>query len=180
MHSRPYTHTYTRKRARCGSIGIGLAAFFIFPVADNGHYSAGLLADFNAKFPPGSELEVIRADCDPGPAPTSTYAPTPQPAVEPPRLRTHWKLAHTEAVANSAAAVVSEGTLENAHPVRVRVATASQGAAFRVAGGVGYVPVSVCGLAFFGAPFEFKWRVVGGSGAWRMRTSVSGRPRCRP
>jgi hypothetical protein len=71
----------------------------------------------------------------------------PAPAGESPRLRSHWQLVASEAVDNSAAVVVSEGSLEHAHPVRVRVDADSQQAAFVVAGGLGHVPVTVSGLS---------------------------------
>jgi len=74
-----------------------------------------------------------------------------------------WRLIHREAVGNDVAVQVSEGVLERDLPIRVRAAEGRR-ARFTVAGGLGYVPITLSGLSGYTDPvLEMRE----GEGPWR-------------
>jgi hypothetical protein len=112
------------------------SSFYFWPCADTASYTASMLTTFNSLFPVGTRFEVKYAS-----DPVGMVAATAESA----RLRTHWQLAHAEAVENSPAVTVTAGSLERAHPLRVQV-DALQSAAFTISSGLGFVPLSLVGL----------------------------------
>ena len=57
-----------------------------------------------------------------------------------------WRMIHREAVGNDYAVAMTAGTLQRLHP-DVRVRTKDDAAAFKLSGGIGYVPVTFIGLS---------------------------------
>jgi hypothetical protein len=76
-----------------------------------------------------------------------------------------WRMIAREASGNDLAVEVSQGTLEGVWPTRVRAADGRR-AAFRMSGGLGYVPVTIAGVAGHRGPVlelqqpDGTWRAV--------------------
>ena len=83
-----------------------------------------------------------------------------------------WRMIHREAVGNDRRVDVETGTLERCWPA-VRIAAELDRAEFAITGGLGYVPITICGLGDYRVPrLEFRCN----GGAWRaIDQSVHGR-----
>jgi hypothetical protein len=114
-------------------------------------------------------------------AATEATASAGTPLWDTARLRTHWQLTALEALSNSPTVIASEGQVENAHPLRVRVDRSTSGATFSVSGGLGYVPFTFSGLPRHCRPVLLSRGTVNQSASYGspVNQSVAGPYRCR-
>jgi hypothetical protein len=94
------------------------------------------------------------------------------------RLHTHWQLTALEAISNSPTATATEGSIESAHPVRVRVDATTNRAAFRLSSGLGYVPFTFTGLTSNCVP-TLLTKTTQAANYVPVNQSVAGPYRCR-
>jgi hypothetical protein len=71
------------------------------------------------------------------------YGPNVQLAAALEKHENTWRMVYREAIGNDLDVRMTQGALEDAYPIRIR---ASDGAAFVVTGGLGYVPMTFSGL----------------------------------
>jgi hypothetical protein len=75
-----------------------------------------------------------------------------------------WRMIAREAMGNDLGIDVQEGTLRQTWPIRIQ-ATEGNRAAFRMTGGLGYVPVTIAGLSGYRRP---TLEIQQGDGSWRV------------